>query len=114
MPSSLQARMIRNAISPRLAIRTFSNMMVERDRWAASFARGSQLPDTEKNLTELHRLAILSDHFSDDTARFGFDFVHHFHRLNNANHCVFSDGFSDIYERRSIRRSVAVERPDHG
>src|SRR3546814_2470228 len=46
MPISRQARWMRSAISPRLAIRTFSNM-------------GRGLLDHQKDFAELHRLGIL-------------------------------------------------------
>src|SRR5712691_6179723 len=104
MPSSLQARITRNAISPRLAIRTFSNM----NGGARPPAAPHRYPGdsrasthTEKDLTELHRLAVFGHHFGDDTARFCFDFVHHFHRLDNTNYRLFSDGFSNVDKRRA-------------
>ena len=49
------------------------------------------LAHPEKDLAELHRLAIFGHHFGDDAAGFRFDFVHHFHRLDNANHRVFGN-----------------------
>src|SRR5918993_5057645 len=48
MPSSLQARRMRKAISPRLAIRILSNI-------------GRRLLDDEQRLAVLHRLPVLDE-----------------------------------------------------
>ena len=77
---------------------------------AAAFAS----TNPKQHLAELDWLAIFSHHFSNDTARFGFDFVHHFHRLDNANYRVLSDSVSNVDKRRAVRRSSLVERPHHG
>src|SRR2546428_9219102 len=104
MPSSLQARMIRSAISPRLAIKTFSNMQKWRQLLACestqtlAAASATFLTNSEKHLAELHRFTILSDDFGDDAAGFRLDLVHHFHCLDNANHCVLSNFCSNIDE----------------
>src|SRR3954454_15367677 len=68
MPSSLHARRTRSAISPRLAIRIFSNM--------ASFY-------DHQRLAELHRLAVLDQNLRDGAGARCRDLVHRFHRLND-------------------------------
>src|SRR5207245_9702414 len=49
-----------------------------------------------------------------DTARLCLDFVHHFHRLDNANHCFLRNGFSNINKGRGVRRCSAIECSHHG
>src|SRR5436189_138349 len=68
MPSSLHARSTRSAISPRLAIRIFSNM--------ASF-------DDHERLAELDRLTVLDQDLDDSAGARRRDLVHRFHRLND-------------------------------
>ena len=60
------------------------------------------LPYSKKHLTELHRFAILGHDFGDDSAGFGFDLVHHFHRLDNADHRVFAHVFSNVDKWRGV------------
>src|SRR5207245_11063588 len=108
MPSSLHARMMSSAISPRLAMRTFSNMHCSRK---ASGPR--QSPDTEEDLTELHRLAVLGHDFRNHAARFRFDFIHHFHRLDNADHGLLGTRFSNIDTWRRVRSASAKARAHH-
>ena len=69
MPSSLQAQMTRNAISPRLATRIFWNM------------DGRRLPltagtDAEERLAVFDRLAIFDKDAYQFAAFVRFDFVH--------------------------------------
>src|SRR5690606_3319055 len=87
MPSSRQARCTRRAISPRLAMRIFSNIRVsggpargwrEAPRAAASF-------DDEQRLAELDRLAVLDEDRLDPPRLVGFDLVEQFHRLDDAH-----------------------------
>src|ERR1051326_8519113 len=118
MPSSLQARITRSAISPRLAISTFSNISncrasasacrLNNPPWQAMrlpynlrFARSSS--NFEEYLTELHGLSIFGHHFGNYTARFCLDFIHDFHRFDYANDHVLGDGFSDINKWTTFR-----------
>src|SRR5262245_57558771 len=68
MPSSLQARNTRSAISPRLAIKIFSNM--------ASF-------DDQQRFTELNRLAVLDQNLDHGAGARCRDLVHRLHCLND-------------------------------
>src|SRR5262245_22120961 len=68
MPSSLQARNTRNAISPRLAIRIFSNM--------ASF-------DDHQRLAELDRLSVLDQNLDHRAGARCWNLVHRLHRLDD-------------------------------
>src|SRR3954470_9035901 len=75
MPSSRQARWMRSAISPRLAIRIFSNIQGSR--------RGST--DDEQRLAVLDRLAVLHQDCLDHARGIGLDLVHQLHRFDNAD-----------------------------
>src|SRR5215472_4192324 len=70
MPISRQARWIRSAISPRLAIRIFSNMRV--------------LLDHEQALPVLHRLAVLHQDRLHRAGHVGLDLVQELHGLDDA------------------------------
>src|SRR5437660_9022096 len=68
MPISLHARWMRSAISPRLAIRIFSNMA---------------LLDHDERLAELHGLGVLHQDLHDLAALRRRDRVHGLHRLDD-------------------------------
>src|SRR3954465_3269542 len=69
MPISRHARWMRSAISPRLAIRIFSNISGE----------------DEQGLPVLDRLAVLHEDRLHAAGGVGLDLVHKLHRLNNAD-----------------------------
>src|SRR3977135_71709 len=69
MPSSLQARSTRKAISPRLAIRILSNMQ-------SSF-------DDHQRFAELHRLAVLDQDLDHPAGARGGYLVHGLHGLDD-------------------------------
>src|SRR5688572_23502279 len=121
MPSSLQARMTRRAISPRLATRMRWNMSTyparnaergtrnERQRTGASFRpRGSSVPrsalrvpgssggiDPEQHLVVLDVLAVLDDDFLDDARDARGDLVVDLHRLDQPDHGRRRDAGAD-------------------
>src|SRR6266852_2246444 len=66
MPSSLQARKTRNAISPRFAIRILSNISL----------------DDHQRLAELDRLAVLDQDLAHGARAWGWNLVHGLHRLD--------------------------------
>src|SRR5215831_13786920 len=70
IPISLQARFTRRAISPRFAMRTFSNIEVSLDphQW----------------FTELHGLTVANEDLRDATGGRGGDRVHGLHRFDDA------------------------------
>src|SRR5690606_32702416 len=96
MPSSLHARWMRSAISPRLAIRTLSNILVFRHSALGMRHQGdrpdgrlpmvdcrSPLFDDHERFAELDRLAVL-----DQDGRYGSgarsgDLVHGLHRFDD-------------------------------
>src|SRR5207245_2274234 len=71
MPISRQARCMRSAISPRLAIRIFSNMLAE----------------NEQRLPVLHRLAVFHEHRLHHAGGVGLDLIHRLHRLGDLHLC---------------------------
>src|SRR5690606_18771833 len=99
MPSSRHARWMRIAISPRLAIRIFSNTGSAQD---------------EQRLSVLHRLAVLHEDRLDDARRVGLDLVHELHRLDDADGLAFLDAVAHLDEGLRVRRRGPVERADHG
>src|SRR5207302_678852 len=85
-PSSRQARRIRSAISPRLAMTIFSIM--------------SGLFEDEQWLAEFDRVAVLRHDRGDAPGPVGFDLVHHLHRLDDAQHLPDLDLIADLDEAR--------------
>src|SRR3989304_5675072 len=98
MPSSRQARWIRRAISPRLAIRIFSNI---------------RLADDEQRLTKLHRLAVFYQNSLDDPSLIRVDLVEQLHRFDNAQGIAAVHGLTNIHKCLGARRGGAVEGADH-
>src|SRR5581483_12202541 len=97
MPRSWQARITRNAISPRLATRMRWNMslvLCPLSLVPCSFARDKGQGtrdgspggiDLEQGLTVLNRLLILDQHLGDDAATLGLNLVEDLHRLDHAH-----------------------------
>src|SRR5690242_13275974 len=84
MPISLQARMTRSAISPRLAMRTFSNMS----------------DDDAEGLAELHRLGVGDANFLHRAGPGRGDGIHGLHRLDDEQRVAFLDRLSHRDEGR--------------
>src|SRR5579872_7219994 len=76
MPSSRQARRMRSAISPRLAMTIFSSIL-------GAVGVDRTLLDHEQRLTEFHRFAILDHDRLNPAGLLRFDLVHHLHRLDD-------------------------------
>src|SRR3546814_10689056 len=91
MPISRQARWIRSAISPRLAIRTFSNT-------------GTSLQD-HQGLAELDRLAVVDQHRLDGAGAGRGDRVHHLHRLDDQQ----GGALGDLAARRSEEHTSELQ-----
>src|ERR1700759_1225444 len=89
MPSSLQARRMRSAISPRFAIRIFSNM-------APGPAR---LLDDHQRFAEFHRLGVLEQNLHDRARPRGRNLVHRLHRLDDEERVARLDDAADLAER---------------
>src|SRR5512135_173150 len=99
MPRLWQARSTRNAISPRLAMTTFSSIGI--------CPAGSG--DHEHRLVELHRLAVLDQDGLHRAADLGLDLVEHLHCLDDAQRLALLDLLADLHERRGARGGGGVE-----
>src|SRR3546814_15507010 len=90
IPISLQARWMRSAISPRLAISTLSNMGL------------TALFDDQQNLTELDRLLVLDQDAADAAALVGGNRIPRLHRLDDQQGLAGIDGIADRSEERRV------------
>src|SRR5690348_3402423 len=95
--SSRQARRMRSAISPRLAMTTLSSMLF----------------DDEQRLAELHGLAVLHHDGGDAAGAIALDLIHHLHRFDDAQHLAFLDLIAHGDEGFGGRRSGRVEGAHH-
>src|SRR6185312_14344661 len=101
MPSSLQARRIRRAISPRLAMRTFWNMRFP-------------LLDDDERLAVFHRLCILDEDARDGAGAMRRDLVHGLHRFDDEQGLALGDLGADLDEGGLAGLGRAVGSADHG
>ena len=62
------------------------------------------LADSKKRLAKLNRLTVFSENFGDNSAGFGLNLVHHFHRFDDANDGIFGDGFPDFNKSGRVGR----------
>src|SRR5438093_3921106 len=110
MPSSLQARSTRNAISPRLAIRILSNMAV---RCASASLGPNASFDDHQRLAELDRLAVLDQNLHHGTAARRRDLVHGLHGFDDQQRLAGAHAAADLDERPPARLRRAIGRSDH-
>src|SRR5580700_835434 len=97
MPRSLQAQITRTAISPRLAIRIFSNMSARTNR--------------EQGFAVLHSAAVLHQFGHDGAGYFRLYFVHELHRFDDAQHLARLNGVTHLDEWWIARLGTFVESP---
>src|SRR6266511_1473193 len=90
--SSLQARMMRTAISPRFAIKIFSNIWLwyyqQPDQACPGCvppACGDLRSNLEQWLAEFDRLGVLDQDLRHHSFGLGLNFVHDFHLLDDAH-----------------------------
>src|SRR4051812_35081798 len=123
MPISRHARWMRNAISPRLAMRIFLNMTAPISRCGRRRVRcgcpgapwrrpGGCDPrpcvspccagsfDDEERLPELDRLAVLAEDLLHRAGLVGLDLVHDLHGLDDADRVALLDHGADLREGR--------------
>src|SRR5258708_7923296 len=99
IPSSLQARSTRSAISPRLAMRILSNTSVSLDP-----ARARTSNDYHQGLAELDRLAVFDEDLAHRAGARRGDLVEGLHRLDEEDALAFLHGGADLDERLRFRR----------
>src|SRR5713101_7459755 len=107
MPISRQVRRMRNAISPRLAIRILWNMGAPCGRLATGLHE-------EERLAELDGLGILDEDLHDAAGDLRLDLVHELHRLDDAEDLPLLDRVALADEGRRLGVRGAVEGADHG
>src|SRR5947207_15452790 len=102
--SSLHARIMRTAISPRLATRILSNMR----------GQGLRGPNLEKRLPKLDWLGVFYHHLRNHPFNFGLNLVHHFHRFDDAYDRVWIHLCADFDVIGCFGRGCPIKRPNHG
>src|SRR5690554_94838 len=127
IPSSRQARMMRMAISPRLAMRIFLNMDCLRKERAPLVVRSpcpvrssapreirSALLDLEELLPELDAGSVGHEHLEDGPRELRLDLVHQLHRLDDAERLPGADRLTDVRERLRLGGRRTIEGADEG
>src|SRR5438270_1690478 len=102
MPISWQARWMRSAISPRLAISSF---------WI--FTGTAALADDHERLIELDRLAVRDEDLLHHSAGGRGDRVHHLHRFDDQQGVAGFDRIADRDERLGVWLRRQKGRADH-
>src|SRR5690606_34659886 len=97
MPISRQARWIRSAISPRLAMRTFSNMLF----------------DDHQRLAIFHRLTIAHQNASDLAGARGANGIERLHRLDQQHRLPLLHAIAQLDESRCPGFRCQVDDADH-
>src|ERR1700704_2337368 len=105
MPSSRAARIIRTAISPRLAMRSL---------WMVMDGLTASNVDLGDRLTGHHRLLILGKEAHDPARCAGLDLVERLHDLDEANRVIFRDRVTVGFVGWLVRRWLAVEYAREG
>src|ERR1700751_2540713 len=100
MPSSRAARMMRTAISPRLAMRSF--LIAMEMRTASNVDFGDRLPGHDG-------LLVLRQEPQDLAGSAGFHLVERFHDLNESDRIAVRDHVTVVLVGRLVRRRLAVE-----
>src|SRR5579871_1453887 len=88
MPISLQARWMRSAISPRLAMRTLSNMA---------------LLENDQRFAEFDGLSVVDQHLQHDAGARRGDGVHGLHGFHDQQGLAGADLVADLHERGVAR-----------
>src|SRR5436309_803614 len=115
---------MRRAISPRLAIRIFSNMVLWRSfatfvveigvaPWRISLQIPVTLADHHQGFAVLDGLTVLDHDRLDHAVLVGLDLVHQLHRFDDADGLSRLDRISDLDEGLCAGRTRAVEGADH-
>src|SRR4051812_42006689 len=99
MPISWQARWMRSAISPRLAMRTF--LIIP-----------SSLDDDER-LVVFDGLGVDDEHLAHRTGAGRLDLVHHLHCLDDQQCVAFLDRVAGADERLRARLAGEIDGADH-
>src|SRR5215472_3504020 len=94
---------MRSAISPRLAMRIFSNIA----------ARIPALFEDHEGLAELDGAAILDEDAGEPAGARRADLVHHLHRLDDEDDLPLRDVVAELDESRRLRGRGEIGGADH-
>src|SRR5260370_8096463 len=67
--------------------------------------------DSEEDLSEFHGLSVLREDLPDHALHLGLDFVHDFHRLDDADHLAHGDPGADFHVRLTPWCGLLVQHP---
>src|ERR1043166_2897941 len=125
IPISLQVQMMRQAISPRLAIRIFLNLrglkainLPQKSTSSTKRMLVLLVPfyhltfDTEQRLAVLYRLPVFNINLDDFSARLGLNLVHEFHGFDDADDRLRLDTRPNLHKRLRTRRWRSIKRTD--
>src|SRR6185437_14650663 len=104
-PSSRAAWMMRTAISPRLAMRSLSNIGPERDKAVSAGL------DQQQRLPRLDRPLVLDEEAHDLAGGVGMDLGELLHDLDEADDVALFDAVPVLLVGRRVGRGTAVEDP---
>src|ERR1700727_151206 len=110
MPSSLHARRIRSAISPRLAIRILSNMLSQTMSGEQPVAL---LLDNHQRFAEFDRLAVLDENLRHGARARRRNLVHRLHGFDDQERLSNRYLATDFDERLGARLGGPVGGTDH-
>src|SRR5579862_1259029 len=99
MPSSLQARSTRSAISPRLAMRILSNIELSLD--------------DHQRLAIFDRLAVFDENLNHRAGARRWDLIHRLHRLDDEQRLAGLHLAADFDEGPRARRRAEIGGADH-
>src|SRR6266508_2803170 len=110
--------MMRTAISPRFATRTFSNMKIGLSLYSVLFPLTGPKwrlagPNLKQRLSELHGFGVVEHHLGDYSFSLRFNLVHDLHRLDDANHRLWMHLSSYFDVRRGFGGGSTVEGANH-
>src|SRR5262245_20329048 len=108
MFNSLQARIIRTAISPRLATSIFSNM-----RRGSVSPECLERPDLKDGLPKLNWLGVIDKDVRNYPSDLCFYLIHDLHRFDNAHDCIGINLTPHFHVIRRFRRRCPVKRSNH-
>src|SRR5262245_14712055 len=125
IPSSLQARRMRRAISPRLAMRILSNMVPQRGEWRVANGEWSYTAtirhapfatrsfNDDQRFAELDRLAVLDQDLRHGAGAGRGDLVHRLHGFDDQKRLADRDLGADLDERFCAGLRRPIGGPDH-
>src|ERR1700739_934525 len=117
MPSSLHARNTRSAISPRLAIRTLSNMALGVRQAGKLKGCGVVLQvsfDDHQRLAEFDRLTVLDQDLHDRAAAWRRNLVHRLHRFDDEERVAARDAAANLDIGARARGGADIGGAHHG